>query len=43
MRGAMTCNIYGKQDEIRALIRQGAVYADPQALRGVIREERKAA
>ena len=42
VRGVMTCNIYGKLDQARDLIRSGAQMT-PDQLRGMIREEKKAA
>ncbi|HEX3000187.1 MAG TPA: FAD-dependent oxidoreductase [Armatimonadota bacterium] len=42
VRGVMTCNLYGKLDQARELIRSGRQMT-PDQLRGAIREEKKAA
>lgn len=42
VRGVMTCNIYGKMDQARDLIRKGEKMT-PDQLRGAIREDKKAA
>lgn len=42
VRGVMTCNIYGKLDQARDLIRSGRQMT-PDQLRGTIREDTKAA